>query len=84
MRQREERVMIYTAEDGKRFLNMTDCIFYESHEMIFKQRKQWISNQFTDFKHFRDNLMNRMGQSFSDSFPLFFHKTRTFPPFFQH
>ncbi len=67
MRQREERIMVYTAEDGKKFLNMTDCIFYESHEMIFNQRKQWISNQFADFEFFRNSLMNRTGQSFSDS-----------------
>ena len=40
-----KRVEIYIAKDGKEFLNMTDCIFYESHEM----RKPWIEKYYNDF-----------------------------------
>ena len=46
-------VHIYVAEDGKEFLNMTDCIFYESHTMIANLRKEWIE------KHYKDFLFNR-------------------------
>lgn len=39
---------IYVAEDGKEFLNMTDCIFYESHTMVANQRKEWIEKHYND------------------------------------
>lgn len=44
-----KRVEIYIAKDGKEFLNMTDCIFYESHEMTSIMRKQWIEKYYNDF-----------------------------------
>lgn len=42
-------VHIYVAEDGKEFLNMEDCTFYESHTMRAEQRKNWIKKYYKDF-----------------------------------
>lgn len=49
MKKLVKRIEIYIAKDGKEFLNMTDCIFYESHEMKSIMRKTWIDKYYNDF-----------------------------------
>ncbi len=43
-----KRVEIYLAKDGKEFLNMTDCIFYEEYVLPINQRKEWVERYFSD------------------------------------
>ena len=49
MKKLVKRVEIYIAEDGRKFLNMTDCLFYESHDMIKERKKKWVDRQYNDF-----------------------------------
>ena len=49
MKKLVKRVEIYIAEDGKEFFNMTDCLFYENHDMIEERKKKWINRQYNDF-----------------------------------
>ena len=53
-----KRVEIYIAKDGKEFLNMTDCIFYESHAMVANQRKCWVEKYYKDFLFNRDTWID--------------------------
>ena len=46
-------VEMFVAEDGKEFLNIADCIYYENYVMRAEQRKKWIK------KHYKDFLLNR-------------------------
>ena len=58
MRKIEKRVEIYVAKDGKKFLNMTDCIFYEDYVMPINQRKEWVERYFSDFCNNRDKWID--------------------------
>lgn len=58
MRKIEKRVEIYVAKDGKEFLNMTDCIFYESHVMVPNQKKEWVKRYYSDFCNNRDKWID--------------------------
>lgn len=49
MKKLVKRVELYVAKDGKEFLNMTDCLFYESHEMVSTMKKEWIGKYYDDF-----------------------------------
>jgi hypothetical protein len=58
MRKIEKRVEIYVAGDGKEFLNMTDCIFYESHIMMANQKREWVKRYYSDFCNNRDKWID--------------------------
>ena len=58
MRKIEKRIEIYVAKDGKEFLNMTDCIFYESHIMTTKQKKEWVERYYFDFCNNREKWID--------------------------
>lgn len=58
MRKIVKRVEIYVAKDGKEFLNMTDCIFYESHVMVANQKKEWVKRYYSDFCYNRDKWIS--------------------------
>ena len=58
MKKISKTVHIFIAEDGKEFLNMTDCIYYESHAMIANQRKCWIEKYFSDFNYNRNKWID--------------------------
>lgn len=49
MKKLVKRVEVYIAEDGREFLNMADCLSYESHEMKSVMRTTWISKYYNDF-----------------------------------
>jgi hypothetical protein len=58
MRKIVKRVEIYVAGDGKEFLNMTDCIFYESHIMMANQKREWVKRYYSDFCNNRDKWID--------------------------
>ena len=49
MKKLVKRVEIYIAADGKEFLNLSDCLFYEKHTMKSVMRKTWIDKHYNDF-----------------------------------
>lgn len=51
-------VEMFVAEDGKEFLNIADCIYYENYVMRKEQRKNWIEKYFSDFDYNRDKWID--------------------------
>lgn len=58
MKKVSKTVNVFIAKDGKEFLNMTDCIYYEHHDMIANQRENWIEKYYKDFLFNRDTWID--------------------------
>lgn len=52
------RLWVYTAEDGKIFLNKNECEQYEKGEMVRRRKIDWVRKYYHDFDYNRDKWID--------------------------
>ena len=62
MKYRIKTLGVYTAADGKDFLDKHECEQYEKYEMKRRQKIDWVKKYFSDFEFNRDRWIDECSE----------------------